>query len=155
MSLDLKAIREAIAARIQESCNVTAYPYDKATVVYPRAIVLPGSPAVEYHAAMRDLCRLNFRIEVRCSAGDSVAAQIALDQFVNAGTGQSKSVFDALEDLTVGTTSPNLAGVVENINVESVELPDGIQFPGPNGEPNGGPFEFTAIFRVAVKARRD
>ena len=146
MSLDLRAIREAIATRIEESCNLTAYPYDIVTTVYPRAIVLPGSPAVEYHAAMRDLCRLNFRIEVRCVAADPVSAQIALDQFVNAGTGQGRSVFDALEDLTTNP-SPDLAGVVENINVESVELPDGIQIEDR--------LEFTAIFRVAVKARRD
>lgn len=148
MSLDLRAIREALATRIQESCNLTAFPYDQASIIYPRAIVLPGSPAVEYHASMRDLCRLNFRIEVRTNAADAISAQIALDQFVNAGTGQSRSVFDALENLTTGTPTPDLDGVVENINVESVELSDGVQF-------TEGPVEFTAVFNVAVKARRD
>ena len=148
MSLDYNAIRVAIADRIRESCNLDVLPQDTATVNYPRAIVLPGSPAVEYHASMRDLCRLNFRIEVRAVAADPVDAQIILSEFVNAGTGQSRSVFDALENLTTGTPTPDLDGVVENINVESVELSDGVQLAE-------GPIEFTAVFNVAVKARRD
>jgi hypothetical protein len=57
-------------------------------------------------------------------------------------------VFDALETLTTGTPTPDLDGVVENINVESVELSDGVQLAE-------GPIEFTAVFSVAVKARRD
>jgi hypothetical protein len=148
MSLDLRAIREALASRIQESCNLTAFPFDVSSVIYPRAIVMPGSPAVEYHTTFRDLCLLNFRIEVRAVAADPVSAQIALAEFCAAGTGQSRSVFDALETVTAPALTPDLDGVVENINVDSVELSDGVQLVE-------GPVEFTAVFNVAVMARRD
>ena len=148
MSLDLKVIREAIATRIRESCNLTTYAFDQKTTVYPRAIVLPGSPAVEYHRAMGGLCSLNFNIEVRCVAADQQSAQIALAEFVSAGTNQSRSVHDALMDVATGATTPTLGGAVENLHVESVELPDGIELAE-------GVVEFTALIRVAVKARRD
>lgn len=147
MSLDPEVIRQAIATRITESCNLTAFPFDVSSTVYPRAIVMPGSPAIEYHHSMRDLCVLNFRIEVRTNAADPVSAQVALAQFIAAGTGQSRSILDALEDVATGDTTPTLGGVVENIHVESVELFD--------ADLDTNPVVFTAVFRVVVKARRD
>lgn len=148
MAVDIAAIRTAIAERITEVCGINAYPFDVPSTVYPRAIVLPGSPLVEYHAAMRDLCRLNFVIEVRTNSTDPVPAQAELAAFCGAGTGQTASVFDALEDVAVDATTPTLDGAVENITVEQVEVLPGVQLVE-------GPLEFTANFRVAVKARRD
>lgn len=147
MSLDTKVIREAIATRITEWCGLTAFAFDVSSIVYPRAIVLPGSPGVEYHHSMRDLCVLNYRVEVRTNAADAVSAQIALAQFVAAGTGQSRSIIDALEDVATGDTTPTLGGAVENIFVESVELFD--------ADVESNPAIYSAIFRVVVKAKRD
>jgi hypothetical protein len=147
MSLDTKVIREAIATRITEFCNLTAFPFDVSNGTYPRAIVLPGSPGIEYHHSMRDLCVLNYRVEVRANAADAVSAQIALAQFVAAGTGQARSIIDALEDVATGDTTPTLGGVVENVHVESVELFD--------ADTEANPAIYTAVFRVVVKAKRD
>ena len=147
MSLDTRTIREAIATRITEFCNLTAYPFDVSSTVYPRAIVLPGSPGIEYHHSMRDLCVMNFRVEVRTSAADAVSAQVALAEFIAAGTGQSRSIIDALEDVATGDTTPTLGGVVENVHVESVELFD--------ADTEANPAIYTATFRVVVKAKRD
>lgn len=146
--MNTKTIRTAIAARLQSTCGLTAYPYDVSSTVYPRAIVLPGSPAVEYHSSFgRGLVIMRFDIEVRTVAADPVSAQVALSRFVDAGTGESSSVIDALELVAVGATTPTLDGAVENITVESVQIGPGLQLVE-------GPIEFTATFRVQVLARR-
>lgn len=147
MALDTRVIREAIADRLREWCGLTAYPFDQRTSVYPRAIVLPGSPSVEYHRAMGDLVSLTYRVEVRTVAADPVSAQIALAEFVDAGTGKTRSVHDALLDVATGDTTPTLGGVVENVHIDTVELADGLEL-------TEGQIEFTATFNVTVKTRR-
>lgn len=146
--MNTQAIREAIANRLQQRCGINAYPFDVASTVYPRAIVLPSSPAVEYHSSFgRGMCVLLFDIEVRTVATDPVSAQIALSKFVDAGTSESSSIIDALEFVSTGAMSPNLAGAVDNIMVESVQIAPGLQL-------TEGPVEFTATFRVQVLTRR-
>lgn len=147
--MNTQTIRAAIATRLQSTCGLTAYAFDVSSTVYPRAIVLPASPAIEYHASYgAGLSILLFDIEVRTVAVDPVSAQIALSKFVNAGTGETSSVIDALELVAVGSTTPTLGGVVENIMVESVQIAPGQQL-------TEGPIEFTATFRVQVLARRN
>ena len=146
--MNTKTIREAIATRIQQLCGLTAYPFDIASTVYPRAIVMPASPAVEYHSSFgRGLSVLLFDIEVRTVAADPVSAQVALSKYIDAGTGEASSVIDALELVSVGALTPNLDGAVENVMVESVQVAPGLQL-------TEGPIEFTATFRVQVLARR-
>jgi hypothetical protein len=149
MAFNTETIREAIADRLLSSCELTSYPFDVATVTYPRAIVMPGSPFITYHGTFGGgLSELNFEIEVRATAADPVDAQIILSRFVNAGTGESLSVIDALELVSVGSTTPTLGVAVENIVVTDVSTPPGVQL-------TEGPFEFTATFTVAVLARRN
>jgi len=148
MAVDIAAIRTAIAERISDVCGISAYPFDVVSTVYPRAIVLPGTPLVEYHTTFgQGLSQLNFVVEVRTVATDPVPAQETLATFCGAGTGQTLSILDALEDVGTDNT-PQLDGAVHAINVESVSVGPGIQL-------TEGPLEFTALFQVAVLARRD
>lgn len=146
MPLDTAVIREAIANRIQTVCGITAYPFDVASTVYPRAIVMPGGPAVEYHSSYgQSLATLKFEVEVRTVAADPIPAQRTLATFVD--TAVPTSVIDALERVDSPATTPTLGGVVENVMVESVALPPGVQL-------TEGGLEFTALFTVSVLARR-
>ena len=147
MTITTATIREAIASRIQDVCGITAYPFDVSSTVYPRAIVMTGSPTIEYHSTFgQGLSVLRFEVEVRTVAADPVPAQRALSEFVDTGT--SRSVLDALERVDSPATTPTLGGVVENIIVESVNTPPGVQLVE-------GQLEFTALFTVAVLARRN
>lgn len=146
--MNTQTIREAIATRLQTMCGITAYAFDVSSTVYPRAIVLPASPAIEYHSSFgRGLSTLLFDVEVRTVAADPVSAQVALSRFVDAGTNESASVIDALELVSTGAMTPTLDGAVENVMVESVQMNNGLQL-------TEGPIEFTATFRVQVLARR-
>jgi len=149
MALDVQAIREAIATRLSDRCGVTAYPFDVSSVVYPRMIVMPGSPFISYHETLGNgLVELAFEIEVRATATDPIGGQLALCPFLNAGTLQDRSVLTALEEVATGDTTPTLGGAVENIVVTNVFTPPGVQLVE-------GPYEFTATFSVAVRARRN
>ena len=116
------------------------------STVYPRAIVMPGSPSIEYHSSFgNSLATLRFDVEVRTVAADPVVAQRALAVF--ADTAVTTSVIDALERVDSPAVTPTLGGAVENVMVESVSLPPGVQL-------TEGGLEFTALFSVIVLARR-
>ena len=144
MAINTKTIRDAIATRIKQRLSLECEPFDVPSEIYPRAVVLHGQPFIEYHGTFgRGIATLNFEIEVRTNAADDVSAQIALAKFVDDGTGQASSIVAALEDPT-----PDLGGIVENLHVIDVQMAPGQPLP------NGG-VEYIALFRVAVKARRD
>ncbi|MFM1965719.1 MAG: hypothetical protein RL134_1444 [Actinomycetota bacterium] len=146
MALDLRAIREAVAQRIQDRCKVTAYAHPTNSVVFPQATVLPGVPYVTYHITMHTRVEVRLQVVVRVIAADLASAQIARDELVNAGTGEVRSIFDALEEITSPATTPTLGGAVDNIHVVSVDAPQGVR--------DGDQFEFTATFDVVIQATR-
>ena len=150
MAVDLVLIRQAVANRIEETTNLRTYPFPVQSDVYPRVMVMNGSPLVATaHGTFRSpLCDINLIVEVATKGMDPVPAQEELARYVSSGTGfETTSVMDALEDLVPGEQTPTLDGLVENINVESVSVDD--------GEPIDGGLVFTALFRVTVRARRN
>lgn len=150
MAVDVVAIREAVATRIEDYTGLRSYPFPVQSDVYPRAMVLNGSPLLStVHGTFRSpLCDMSLLVEVATRAMDPVVAQQTLAAYVSSGTGfEQSSVMDALEDLVTGEQTPTLNGAVENINVEQVSVTDGV-------EVQGG-IEFAATFRVTVRARRD
>lgn len=153
MSINLQAIREGVEARIaavfaSNGESVSIYPFLIASDVYPQITVTMGNPGIEYHSSYGlGLSVVNLAIEVRTTAADPVSAQIALSKFANAGTGETKSIIDAVESITTGNT-PTLAGVVENVMVTGVSFNSGEQLAN-------NVYEFSATFTVQVLARRN
>lgn len=153
MTINLQTIREGVEARLQaaflaNSDSVTVYPWATASDVYPQITVLPGSPAVQYHTTYgQGLAQVNLVVEVRTTAADPISAQIALSKFTNAGTGEPRSIIDALE-ATLGGNTPTLNGVVENVMVVDCAVNGGEQL-------GSGVYEFAATFNVQILARRN
>jgi hypothetical protein len=151
--MNLQTIREAVESRLAAAFaanadSVTIYPWLTSSDVYPQITVNHSTPAVEYHSSFgRGLCQVNLTVEVRTTAADPISAQIALSKFANAGTGETRSIVDALEAVTSGTT-PNLDGAVENVVVAQVSMNQGEQLAS-------GVYEFAATFDVQVLARRN
>lgn len=148
MAFDLTAIREAVRDHIRLTIpKVQVYAHDVESGVYPRIIVLPASPYVTYHSTFgAGLAQVNLLVEVKAAAMDPESAQIQLARFLNAGTAQDWSVFDAIERITDGTT-PNLGGEVENVIVQDVTVNSGNQL-------QDGTLEFAATFQLACLVRR-
>lgn len=148
MAFDIAAIREAVAARIRET-GLEAYPFDVQSDIYPRAIVYPGRPFVNYHSTFGPgLVTLRFEVIITANATDPVGAQADLARWLNAGTGVARSVFDALERVTAGDTTPTLHGAVEGIHVEGVEAGPGVN------AGTGARYEFAATLSLVVVVRR-
>jgi hypothetical protein len=147
MAFDLVTIRQAIADRIESTCSIKAYAFDINSTVYPRAIVLVDN--VEYHSSFgKGVSIVNMQVEVKTTAAEPIPAQQALMEFVDAGTGETQSIIDALELVASGGTNPNVGSAVEDIQVVSVRLSPGAQL-------ESGVYEFTATFVVSVAVRRN
>lgn len=153
MTINLQTIREGVEARLQDAfsangLSITIHPWLINDDVYPIVTVMPGSPLIEYHTTYgQGLSQINLIIEVRTTAADPISAQIALSRFTNAGTGEPRSIIDALE-ATLGGNTPTLNGVVENVMVVDCAINNGEQL-------GSGVYEFAATFNVQILARRN
>ena len=110
MSLDLQAVRTALAAQIQTRLGSVVNVYSNAVDdPRPPSISITPNPAgyVTYWESMTSTGRAGMRVLLVVDAGARmVDAQIALDEYL--GIGGARSIFDAIEfDRTLG-------GVVES-----------------------------------------
>lgn len=144
MALNTQAIHDALASQILTITGKPANAWDTTSTAYPAITVLPGTPYVTYHNTPT-MVSMNLQVEVATNAMEKESAQIALSRFVNAGTGETTSILDALENVT--SLTPTLGGVVENINVVDVSI-------FTRTSPDGANQEHVALFNIQVLARR-
>lgn len=151
MAVNVDSIRAAVAAQIQTVCGINAFPYVTNSTIYPRAEVLPDTPFLEYHGSFgTGMATMNVLVVVRHSAGDLVSVQKRLSDFVGGGQASVNSIIDALEQVATGATHPNLSNAtsVSDVMVSDVTLDNGVQVG------DGGPYEFTATFKVTIRVSR-
>lgn len=124
MAFDLAAVKTALVNQVQTAMpagrTLNAYPQDPGEVrSCPSVATKPGEPYVLYHLTFGDnaLCAVNLILEVRVQARE-IDAQIAIDAYCSAGTGQTASIRAAVEaDRTLG-------GVVGDCCVMAVHVPE-------------------------------
>ncbi len=110
MSLDLKAIRTALAAQltanIDRATNVYAYEVD--SPAYPYVIVKPAAgDYVGYFGSFgpNGVADVMFELEIATIAGDPISMGIAMDAYLSSGSTFGSSVVDAVHtDRTLGGT---------------------------------------------------
>jgi hypothetical protein len=152
MSVDLNAIREALAAQLQARIPwLHVYAFDPGAVQYPCAVVYPGSDRdgdyVGYQQTFgaRGLAGIAMSIEVRIAAADPVSAQRTMGTLLS--TGVDGSVHDALMAPTATDGAAlSLSGAVDNMFLPSVSPPvfrtaDGV-------------VELAATFRLMIRESR-
>lgn len=118
MSLTLKAIREALATQIKDNVarSPTVYAYDPESRAQPCITIIPSSEYITFTTMgvnWSAFANFDLRVEVPGRLADS---QIAMDDYISAGTGNTSSIIDAIH----GT----LGGLVEDCIVTSVDGPD-------------------------------
>jgi len=133
--LDIKATRNAIATVLEAASigqDVAVYAYspgpDPDIVTGSPAILIGHAPGTDYRLTFgaRGLAQLKLEIEIRCTSADGVSAELALDDLLNAGTGATSSIFDAL------TADPTFGGVVGNSELSDPTPPRPVR-PGGSG----------------------
>lgn len=144
MTVDLKVIREALAAQLNTVDAIRAYPYPVPNAVSNAA----GKVAVLIDAADADyviyeetfteagLAQVNLALYIEVTAQTPTAAQERLDELLSSGTGQDASIRNAIR------ADPTLGGVVALTRVLTADPPD-------FGEAANGVHAATA--RVAVE----
>lgn len=143
MSLDLVAIRRAVADRIRSTAHaakVDVQAYVQPQPMFPIIGVFPGTgDYVSYFETMGPNGEADVILELRTVvAYGAIDSQILLDEMLSSGTGQTKSIIDALmADRTLG-------GVVEDcvpLKSRTVTL----------GAENAGMFESVVPLRIITR----
>ena len=153
MAFDVTAIRKAIATQITNQLTAggvkaAVYAHPVQTNMFPRVVIMPGTPYIEYKSSFGPgLSTINLIISVQCSAMEAESAQLSLARFLNAGTGQGGSIFDAVEKVTAPALTADVAGAVQHVAVSDVSIDDGVLS-------SDNTFEYTATFNVAVYVTR-
>jgi hypothetical protein len=116
--LTLQAIREALAAQIRTNVarSVTVFAYDPEARSGHNITIIPAAEYIIFSTIGSNwgtVVNFDIRVEVPGRLADS---QIAVDDYLSAGTGNTSSVIDAVH----GT----LGGLVEDCIVTSVDGSD-------------------------------
>lgn len=151
--IDPAAIRDAVKARIDNhygshGISVAVFSHDSVSHTFPRVVILPGSPFIEYTASFGQVfSNINLTVEVKAAAMDAVDAQRQLERLLAAGGTNYWSVTDAIESL-VNEPTPTLAGAVENVMVMTADMDNGTV-------EADNTFVYTATLSVVIRARRN
>jgi len=116
--LTLKAIRKALAEQINANLErkITVYAYDPESRAQPCITIIPSTEYITFTSMgvnWSAFANFDLRVEVPGRLADS---QIAMDDYISAGTGNTSSIIDAIHG--------NLGGLVEDCNVASIDGPD-------------------------------
>lgn len=131
--MDLRAIREALAERLAEVASVRAFPFPpdqtptgSATVV----VIAPAEQHVDYQAAFaKGLAIVRYVISPYIPLVDPKSAFAELDALLSSGTGEARSLIDALMD-----RDRTYAGVTGDIvlddvtNVQAISTSEGARY---------------------------
>ncbi|MGL5936376.1 MAG: hypothetical protein ACRCZI_12245 [Cetobacterium sp.] len=117
--MDLKAVRHALAEAINAvpDLRVVDHVPDQIPVgeqISAVALVQPAADYVDYHKAFAGgLAELHYVVQVVVLRTDPTSATDLLDDFLSAGTGATRSIFDALRS-QLAATGGALNGVVDD-----------------------------------------
>jgi len=121
MSVNLQAIREALAAQVRANVakNINVYAYDVGAGTFPAILVQATNPYVTYHESFGDraLAGIELVLEIVTVSADGASAYLMMDALLSPGLANSASVLEAVE------IDPTLGGVVANCWASSVSAP--------------------------------
>ena len=122
MSVNLQAIREALAAQVRANVakNINVYAYDTlSSGTFPAINVQATNPYVTYHESFGDraLAGVELVLEIITTSADGLSAHLLMDALLSPGLANSASVLEAVE------VDPTLGGVVANCWASSVSAP--------------------------------
>lgn len=102
--MDVAAVRDGLKVRLATVDGLRAYDTIPDSIAVPAAVVVPDEPFIDYLVAMQGgSVQLNFRVTLLTSRSSSRSGQDLLDDLLSAGTGETRSVFDAIRaDKTLG-----------------------------------------------------
>lgn len=114
MSLTLSAIREALAGQIRNNVarDVNVYAYKPSDPRFP-CIAITGPSRIEYtrtFSGPSEVSEVDLNVEIHIVAF-ALDQQMALDDYLSAGSGNGSSVVDAIE------SDKTLGGAVEFVQV--------------------------------------
>jgi len=121
MSVDLQAIREALASQLRAniSKNINCYSYDVGAGTFPAITIDAGSPYIAYHESFGDraLAGIELVLRITTTSADGASSWLLMDSLLSPGLVNTMSVLEAVElDSTLG-------GVVANVWVSSASEP--------------------------------
>lgn len=117
MALDIGAIRTGYVTRLATATGLRVYRTVAGDLAPPAAVIAPADDFIDYHLAhAKGLVKLSWRILVATSKTLEPAGQDLLDDYLSAGTGQTRSIIDAIEaDRTLsGTVDDTLVSVARS-----------------------------------------
>jgi hypothetical protein len=123
---DVSAVRTALASQIATVTGMRTLPEAKDQISPPVAIVLPGTPFVQYGLTLDGAFTVNLRVLLVISdAGPNEKVQRALDAYLGSGAGvTASSIQNAIR------TDPTLGGVVHFAEVMTVSGYNRIEYAG-------------------------
>ena len=96
--MDVTTIREGIKTNLSVISGLAVHPVMGGSVNPPAALIQPADDFIDYHTAnAKGLCTIRFNLQLLVGRQDERRAQEALDAYLSAGTGETKSVVDAIE----------------------------------------------------------
>ncbi len=110
MSVDLTAIRDALAAQITAGTGLRAMGQVKDQVSPPVALVMPGSPVISYGATLSGGSETEVAVNLVVlllisDAAPTEQVQQNLDDYLGIGPGESTSIAQAIAaDISLGST---------------------------------------------------
>lgn len=103
--MKVKAIRDALKEAMQSVDGLRVYDTMPENVQSPAAVVLPDDPFIEYHSTFGNgVATMHFKVTLLVSRKSARAGQDTLDDLLSSGTGETKSVMDAIEASALGNT---------------------------------------------------
>jgi hypothetical protein len=132
-SLDLVAIRQALADQIADNTSLRVYPIIPDVPEFPCCTIESGDPYIELHQAMTGalgtLVKVNLTVSVYVAASSSWRdAQTQLDRLLSSGLTPDNCVYSAIEsDRTLdGTVQDCVATSVRGLAREMIQTDNGV-----------------------------
>ena len=143
--MDIKAIRDGLKDRLDTIDGLRVHDTLPDVINPPAAVIFPDEPFIAPNEAFgKGLAEARFRVLLYVQRVSARGAQDALDEYLSGGTGETRSLLDALEE------DRTLDGVVSSLVVTGIGAYGSTTF----GEGDNAVLYGSAELRVSVYARR-
>lgn len=142
MALDIAAQRDGIKTRLATISGLIVHDTGVDSITPPAAVILPDADfPVDFHQSFGSgLTQVPWQIVLLVGRDTVQASQDLLDSYLGSGTGQTKSIFDALNaDQTLG-------GVAEHLKVSGWDSYGRAEW--------GGVTYLSAVVHLVVRQKR-
>lgn len=133
-SLDLVALRQALAEQITDATGLRVYPQVPDVPEFPCATIDPGDPYIDlngsFSGALGTKCTVNLVVSVYVSAASAWRdAQLQLDRLLSTGLTPDRCVYAAIEaDRTIGGNAQTaVVTAVRGLGRELIQTDTGVQ----------------------------